>query len=83
MKLKAMMVGLTLAALTLPAFAQAPAGAPPTPPQRIRGTIVKLDGSTGGVLGTEASFLMYPAIALLWLYVWWRHRANQPLQPHV
>ena len=24
---------------------------------------------TGGVLGTEASFLMYPAIALLWLYV--------------
>ena len=46
MKLKAMMVGLTLAALTLPAFAQAPAGAPPTPPQRIRGTIVKLDGQT-------------------------------------
>jgi membrane protease YdiL (CAAX protease family) len=26
---------------------------------------------TGGVLGTEASFLMYPAIAVLWLYVWW------------
>lgn len=25
---------------------------------------------TGGVLGTEASFLMYPAITLLWLYVW-------------
>ena len=24
---------------------------------------------TGGVLGTEASFLMYPAIALLWLFV--------------
>jgi hypothetical protein len=23
---------------------------------------------TGGVLGTEASFLMYPAIGLLWLY---------------
>jgi len=36
---------------------------------------------TGGVLGTEASFLMYPAIALLWLYVWWRHRANPPLRP--
>jgi len=36
---------------------------------------------TGGVLGTEASFLMYPAIALLWLYVWWRYRANPPLQP--
>jgi len=29
---------------------------------------------TGGVLGTEASFLMYPAIAQLWLYVWWRFR---------
>lgn len=29
---------------------------------------------TGGVLGTEASWLMYPAIALLWLYVWWRFR---------
>jgi uncharacterized protein len=29
---------------------------------------------TGGVLGTEASFLMYPAIALLWLYVWRRYR---------
>jgi uncharacterized protein len=36
---------------------------------------------TGGVLGTEASFLMYPAIALLWLYIWWRYRANPPLQP--
>lgn len=29
---------------------------------------------TGGVLGTEASFLMYPAIALLWFYVWRRFR---------
>jgi hypothetical protein len=36
---------------------------------------------TGGVLGTEASFLMYPAIALLWLYVWWRYRGNPPLKP--
>ena len=36
---------------------------------------------TGGVLGTEASFLMYPAIALLWLYVWWRYRSNPPLRP--
>jgi uncharacterized protein len=36
---------------------------------------------TGGVLGTEASFLMYPAIALLWLYVWWRYRVNSPLKP--
>lgn len=45
---------------------------------------VRFDGPawlTGGVLGTEASFLMYPAIALLWLYVWWRYRANPPLQP--
>jgi CAAX protease family protein len=30
---------------------------------------------TGGVLGTEASFLMYPMIALLWLYIWWRYPA--------
>jgi len=29
---------------------------------------------TGGALGTEASFLMYPMIALLWLFVWWRYR---------
>jgi membrane protease YdiL (CAAX protease family) len=32
---------------------------------------------TGGVLGTEASWLMYPAIALGWLYVWWRFRAHR------
>jgi uncharacterized protein len=31
---------------------------------------------TGGVLGTEASVLMYPAIALLWLYVAWRFRGD-------
>lgn len=36
---------------------------------------------TGGELGTEASFLMYPMIALLWLYVWWRFRANPPARP--
>jgi hypothetical protein len=30
------------------------------------------DWLTGGVLGTEASFLMYPTIALLFVYVWWR-----------
>jgi len=36
----------------------------------------------GGVLGTEASFLMYPAIALLWLYVLVRYpRASEPLSP--
>jgi membrane protease YdiL (CAAX protease family) len=32
---------------------------------------------TGGVLGTEASFLMYPAIALAWLYIWWRYQPHQ------
>jgi uncharacterized protein len=36
---------------------------------------------TGGALGTEASVLMYPLIALLWLYVWWGYRANPPLRP--
>lgn len=35
---------------------------------------------TGGVLGTEASFLMYPLFVLLWVYVWWRYRKNPPLQ---
>ncbi len=34
------------------------------------------DWLTGGVLGTEASFLMYPMIALLWLYIWWRFPAR-------
>jgi uncharacterized protein len=34
------------------------------------------DWLTGGVLGTEASLLMYPAIAMLWAYVWWRYRAR-------
>ncbi|HZZ00877.1 MAG TPA: type II CAAX endopeptidase family protein [Candidatus Baltobacteraceae bacterium] len=29
---------------------------------------------TGGVLGTEASFLMYPLIAAMFAYVWWRYR---------
>jgi membrane protease YdiL (CAAX protease family) len=29
---------------------------------------------TGGVLGTEASLLMYPLIGLAWLYVWYRFR---------
>jgi membrane protease YdiL (CAAX protease family) len=38
---------------------------------------VRFDGPawlTGGALGTEASVLMYPTIALLCLYVWWRFR---------
>ena len=35
---------------------------------------------TGGVLGTEASLLMYPGIALLWLYVWWRWRRRPELR---
>jgi hypothetical protein len=28
-----------------------------------------------------ASFLMYPMIALVWLYIWWRFRANPPARP--
>jgi membrane protease YdiL (CAAX protease family) len=35
---------------------------------------------TGGVLGTEASFLMYPLLALLTLYVWWRDPQADPNQ---
>jgi len=31
---------------------------------------------TGGELGTEASFLMYPMIGLAWLYIWWRFPAR-------
>jgi membrane protease YdiL (CAAX protease family) len=34
---------------------------------------------TGGVLGTEASFLMYPAIALVFLYVWVRYPKSSQL----
>jgi hypothetical protein len=34
---------------------------------------------TGGVLGTETSFLMYPMIALLWMYIWWRFRGRPVL----
>lgn len=33
---------------------------------------------TGGVLGTEASFLMYPLLALVTLYVWWRDPPADP-----
>jgi hypothetical protein len=29
---------------------------------------------TGGSLGTEASWLMYPVFALAFVYVWWRYR---------
>ena len=36
---------------------------------------------TGGVLGTEASFLMYPMIALTWAWIWWRYRDNPDLVP--
>jgi membrane protease YdiL (CAAX protease family) len=38
---------------------------------------------TGGVLGTEASLLMYPSLALLFLYTWWRfgrERIHRPLR---
>jgi membrane protease YdiL (CAAX protease family) len=36
---------------------------------------------TGGVLGTEASLFMYPALALTWLGVWWRYRSTVNFQP--
>ena len=36
---------------------------------------------TGGVLGTEASFLVYPAMVLAWLFVWWRYRDNPDFEP--
>ena len=36
---------------------------------------------TGGVLGTEASFLMYPMIASAFAYVWWRFRGQPNLSP--
>lgn len=36
---------------------------------------------TGGVLGTEASFLMYPLLALVTLYVWWRDPEPDHNQP--
>ena len=36
---------------------------------------------TGGVLGTEASLLMYPLIALAFVYVWWRFRGRPNLVP--
>ena len=36
---------------------------------------------TGGVLGTEASYLMYPAILAFWLYIAIRYRKNPPLIP--
>lgn len=36
---------------------------------------------TGGVLGTEASFLMYPVIALLFLYIAVRNRNRQDFRP--
>lgn len=36
---------------------------------------------TGGVLGTEASFLVYPAMALAWIFVWWRYRGNPAFVP--
>jgi membrane protease YdiL (CAAX protease family) len=36
---------------------------------------------TGGVLGTEASFLMYPLILAIWVYVWWRFRGHPDFVP--
>lgn len=45
MRIKPFLVALAMAALSLPAFAQAPQGGPP-PATNIRGKIVKLDGQT-------------------------------------
>ena len=36
---------------------------------------------TGGVLGTEASFLMYPTIALLFVYIALRNRGRENVTP--
>jgi hypothetical protein len=45
MRTKSFLVALMMAALALPAFAQAPAGAPAGgPPSNVRGKVVKLDG---------------------------------------
>jgi len=32
---------------------------------------------TGGMRGLHASFLMYPAILLAWLYIWWRYKPQR------
>lgn len=37
---------------------------------------------TGGVLGTEASFFIYPSTALMFLYVWWRRFDYKPIPEH-
>ena len=36
---------------------------------------------TGGSLGTEASVIMYPVFALVWLYLQWRYPRSQPDAP--
>jgi len=36
---------------------------------------------TGGELGTEASFLMYPSLALLFIYTWWRFGRGRTSPP--
>src|SRR5689334_13247068 len=43
MRTKPFLVALLLTALTLPAYAQAPGGAPSGPPSNVRGKVVKLD----------------------------------------
>ena len=44
MRTKSFLVALTLVALAMPAFAQAPGGGGPPPATNVRGKIVKLDG---------------------------------------
>ena len=36
---------------------------------------------TGGVLGTEASFLMYPVIVLIFIYIALRNRGREDFTP--
>jgi hypothetical protein len=54
MRTKSLLVALMLTALSLPAFAQAPAGGPPQgTPTNVRGKIVKLDGQNLAVKTRE------------------------------
>ena len=41
------------------------------------------DWLTGGVLGTQASLLVYPAVVLVWLYVVLRNRHTKLRRPAV
>jgi len=53
MRTKSFLVAVMMAALTMPAFAQAPGGGAPPPATNIRGKIVKLDGKNLAVKTRE------------------------------